>query len=84
MYTVYILHTSRNTLYTGQTADLAKRISQHRLKTPQSAKYMRTCTSFELVYTENFATRSEALKREAAIKKLTRPQKDHLISSKKM
>lgn len=79
MYTVYILRTSKNTLYTGISNNLEKRLNEHRLKTKKSAKYMRSFESFELVHSEKFETKSLALKREAEIKKLTRKEKDSLI-----
>ncbi len=84
MYTVYILKTSSNTLYIGQTNDLEKRLLAHKNKTRESAKYMRYFTSFELVYTETKRTRSAAMKREAALKRLTRGKKDELIRVKGM
>ena len=76
---VYILRTSSDTLYIGQTKDLKKRVEEHRDKTVKSAKYMRYFKSFELVYSEKCKTRSEAMKREAELKKLTRLQKETLI-----
>lgn len=79
MYTVYILKTSKNTLYTGITNNLEKRLYEHKLKGKKSAKYMRAFESFELVYTEKFETRGQALKRESEIKRLTRKEKDCLI-----
>lgn len=79
MYTVYILRTSKNTLYTGITNNLKKRLSEHKLKGEKSAKYMRSFSSFELVHTEIYNTRSEALKREAQIKQLTKKEKESLI-----
>jgi putative endonuclease len=79
-YTVYILRTSSNTLYTGQTNNLEKRLKQHRDKTGKSAKYMRSFKSFELVYKETLPTLSQALKREIQLKKLTHKQKEALIS----
>ena len=78
-FTVYILRTSSNTLYIGQTKDLEKRIRAHKEKTAASAKYMRYFTSFELVYMEKKRTRSEAMKREAELKRLTRKQKELII-----
>jgi putative endonuclease len=74
-----MLRTSSNTLYIGQTNNLKKRIGEHKSKTVRSAKYMRYFKSFELVYSEECKTRSEALKREIQLKKLTRPQKEALI-----
>lgn len=80
MYTVYILRTSANTLYTGQTNDIEKRLAEHRGKSPKSAKYMRYFSSFELVYQETHSTRTEAMQREAQIKKWSRAQKEALVS----
>ncbi len=80
-FSVYILRTSSNTLYIGQAKDLKQRLKEHLNKTPKSAKYMRYFKSFELVYSEPYKTRSEAMKREAALKKLTREQKENLIRS---
>ena len=78
-YTVYILRTSANTLYTGQTNNLEKRLKEHKEKNIKSAKYMRSFTSFELVYSETHSTLSKALKREIEIKKLSHAQKEALI-----
>ena len=80
VFTVYILRTSSNTLYIGQTNNLKKRIEEHKNKTPKSAKYVRYFTSFELVYTETFLTRQEAMKREWELKQWPREKKDSLIS----
>lgn len=80
-YFIYILRTSSNTLYIGQTNNLKKRIKQHREKTAKSAKYMRYFKSFKLVYSERHKNRSDALKREAQLKKLTREKKEDLIAS---
>jgi len=78
-YTVYILRTSSNTFYTGQTNNLEKRLKQHKDKTSKSAKYMRRFKSFKLAYKEIYSTLSRALKREIEIKKLTHKQKEALI-----
>lgn len=81
MFYVYILRTSSNTLYIGQTQNLETRFHEHQSKSAQSAKYIRYYTSFKLVYQESHPTRSAAMKREAQLKRLTRPQKEALISS---
>jgi putative endonuclease len=78
-YTVYILKTSRNTYYIGQTRQLAVRLRQHQEK--KGARYMRMCSSFVLVHTEVYPTRSEALKRELMLKKLTKTQKEDYIQT---
>ncbi len=80
MYFVYILRTSKNTLYTGQTNNLERRMREHSEKLGRGAKYMRAFDSFELVYKESLETRGEALKREAKLKKLTRVKKELLLN----
>ena len=82
-YTVYILRTSSNTLYIGQTNNLEKRIKEHKNKSGKSAKYIRYFSSFELVYREKYPTRSEAMQREAQLKKWTRNKKEALIRGDK-
>ncbi len=79
-YFVYILQTSGNTLYIGQTGDLNRRLAEHRKRSARSAKYIKYFDSFELVYSETFKTRSEAMHREAQLKKLTKTQKETIIS----
>lgn len=74
---VYILKTDKNTLYTGYTNDLKKRLVKH--KAGKGAKYMRCFGNFELVFTEELETKSEAMKREAKIKKMTKKMKEELI-----
>ena len=79
MYYVYILKTSRNTLYTGITSNLERRVEEHQSKSKKAAKYTRAFASVTLVYSEEVASREEALKREWQIKKMTRQDKDRLI-----
>jgi putative endonuclease len=81
---VYILRTSSDTLYIGYTTNLEKRLKEHQSGGKKAAKYTRYFSSLELVYSEKYTTKSEALKREAALKKLTRPQKESLIASSSM
>jgi predicted GIY-YIG superfamily endonuclease len=82
-YTVYILRTSSNTLYVGQTNNLEKRIKEHQAKTIKSSKYVRSFPSFELVYSESFPTRSEAMKREWQLKKWSKVKKEALVKGDK-
>ncbi len=77
MYYVYILKCNDNTLYTGYTNDLCKRENAHNAGI--AAKYTRVRLPVSIVYSEEYATRSDAMKREAAIKKLTRSEKLALI-----
>jgi putative endonuclease len=80
-YTVYILRTSGNTLYVGQTNNIEKRIKEHKEKSYKSAKYLRMFPKFTLVHTEQYQTRSDALKREAELKKWPKDRKESLIQS---
>ena len=73
----YILRCSDGSLYTGWTNDLAKRVRTH--QNGQGGKFTRAHRPVELVYYEVFEEKSEAMKREAAIKKLTRDKKLALI-----
>lgn len=81
-YSVYILRTSKNTLYVGQTNNLTKRLTEHRNKKSRSAKYTRSFASLDLVYQEIFATRQQAMQREWQIKQLTHAKKETLILGK--
>lgn len=79
MFIVYMLRTNKNTLYIGQTNNLEKRLKEHRAHNSKSSKYIRSFDSFELVYTEIFPTRSEAMKREWQLKQWPRNKKEALI-----
>jgi predicted GIY-YIG superfamily endonuclease len=76
---IYVLRTSSNTLYIGQTNNLEKRLKEHKNKTSKSAKYIRYFSGFKLVYSEQYQTRKEAMQREARLKKWSRKKKDALI-----
>jgi len=76
---VYLLRCADGTLYTGITNDLPRRWEQHNAGT--AARYTRSRLPAELVYQETQATRSLALKRECAIKALTRQEKESLIQA---
>lgn len=78
---VYILKCKDNTLYTGWTNNIEQRINAH--NEGKGAKYTRGRLPVELLYFESFATASEAMKREWAIKKLSRKEKIKLISGGK-
>ncbi|HEY0220735.1 MAG TPA: GIY-YIG nuclease family protein [Candidatus Paceibacterota bacterium] len=67
-YHVYILKCSDNSLYTGITTNLEKRLREHNGLALGGAKYTRAHRPVELVYVEKYPTRSEALKREHEIK----------------
>lgn len=73
MWTVYILLCADGSLYTGITNDMSKRLAQH--KNGTGAKYTRGRGPLKIVYREDQPNRAEALKREAAIKKMPREEK---------
>ena len=73
----YILRCQDDTLYTGGTTDLVKRVETHNLG--KGAKYTRTRLPVELVYYEAFASKEEAMSREWHIKQLSRKDKLRLI-----
>lgn len=75
-----MLRTSGNTLYVGQTSNLRVRLKEHKNKKSRAAKYTRSFHSVTLVYKEMLPSKSEALKREYAIKQLTHAEKEQLIS----
>jgi len=75
---VYILRCGDGSLYTGVTTGLAKRLAAHRRG--RGSKYTRARRPLALVYLEARRTRSTALRREAAIKRLRRPDKLRLLA----
>ncbi|HEU5048507.1 MAG TPA: GIY-YIG nuclease family protein [Rickettsiales bacterium] len=76
-WTVYILECADQTLYTGITTDMEHRLVQHANGT--GAKYTRGRAPYKVLHMEEHSSRSDALKREAEIKSLTREQKLALI-----
>ena len=78
-YSVYILRTSANTLYVGQTNNLERRIKEHTSKSSRSARYVRYFESFELVYSQAYESRGDAIRREIELKKWPREKKEKLI-----
>ena len=76
---LYILRCCDGTLYTGITTDVEKRLETHR--SGKGAKYTRGRGPLELVYRETCGSHSDALKREMAVKRLTRTQKEAMIAN---
>jgi predicted GIY-YIG superfamily endonuclease len=73
MWYVYILECSKGRLYTGVTTDMARRLKEH--QAGKGAKFTRAFGAGRVFYSEACKDRGAALKREAAIKKMTRAQK---------
>lgn len=78
-YYVYILRCENSSYYTGYTKNLETRVEQH--KQGRGALYTRMHKPEKLVYTEEFDTRSEAMKREIEIKRLSHEEKMILVDS---
>ena len=76
---VYIIRCTDNTLYTGITVDINRRMSEH--GGVRGAKYFRGKRPHALAFLEGGHTRSSASRREASIKKLSRTDKLRLIES---
>ena len=76
---VYIVRCDDCTLYTGITNDLIRRCEQHNAGT--ASRYTRSRLPVVLVYQEELTTKGKALKRELAIKALSRKAKEALIQS---
>ncbi len=79
MVYTYILLCSDGTYYTGWTTNIYKRLATH--NEGKGAKYTRARLPVSLAYVEEKANRSEAQKREARLKKLSRREKEELIGS---
>ena len=73
----YILRCKDGTYYTGWTNNLEKRVKDH--NDGLGAKYTKPRRPVELIYHEIFETKEEAMRREYAIKQLTRAEKEELI-----
>ncbi len=76
----YILRCSDNTLYTGYTTDLERRLWEHN-NSAKGAKYTKSRRPCELVYHEAFDNKPDAMRREIEIKKLKKQEKEKLIQS---
>lgn len=74
---IYIVKCSDDTLYTGYTNDIFSRLKKHNLGI--GAKYTRGRTPIKLKYYEEFENKSDALKKEYAIKKLSKNKKIEYI-----
>jgi putative endonuclease len=75
---VYIAECADGTYYTGYTTDVAGRAGAH--NAGKGAKYTRSRLPVKIIHTEMFESKSDALKREAAIKRLRRSAKKALVS----
>ena len=77
MYYVYLLRCADGTLYCGSTNNLQRRVKMH--NGGRGAKYTKARRPVQLVYWEAAGEKSDALRREAAVKRLTRQRKLELV-----
>ena len=77
VWTVYVLRCKTGELYTGCTTDLDRRVREH--NSGSGSKFTRSRLPVAVVYTEELGNRSEALRRERAIKEMRRSEKLHLV-----
>ncbi|TQS75356.1 GIY-YIG nuclease family protein [Ornithinibacillus gellani] len=77
IHTVYMLRCKDGTLYTGYTNDLSHRMKMH--ESGKGAKYTRGRGPLQIVHTEYYETKEEAMQREYEIKQLSKQQKLLLI-----
>ena len=81
---VYIVRCCNDTLYTGITTDLARRLAEHNgLRGASGARYTRAHRPVELVYSESAEGRAQASRRERAIKRLPKARKLELIRAQR-
>ncbi|WP_066185737.1 MULTISPECIES: GIY-YIG nuclease family protein [Gracilibacillus] len=78
---VYMLKCKDHTLYTGYTNNIKRRLAMH--EQGKGAKYTRGRAPFELQFIETCPTKSEALRLEASIKRLSRKEKEQMIHEHK-
>ena len=82
MYYTYMLRCEDNSLYTGITTNLERRLSEHRAKSEKCAKYTLNHTALKFEVAWESSTRSLASKLEYNLKKLTKAQKESIINNK--
>jgi putative endonuclease len=81
-FLVYILLCADQTFYIGKTSNMKDRLRKHNGEIKGGAKYTRSRRPVVLVYSEEVDSLSDALKREYALKQLTRSEKEQLIGNK--
>jgi putative endonuclease len=79
MWYVYIISCSDNSLYTGITTDIPRRLDEH--NSGKGGRYTRIRMPVKLLHKENYPSRSKALKREIQIKTFSKKEKLVLINS---
>ncbi|MFD1586682.1 GIY-YIG nuclease family protein [Halorientalis brevis] len=78
---VYVLRCADDTLYTGYTTDVERRVAEH--DAGEGAKYTRGRTPVECIHVESYETKSAAMSREYEIKQLSRAEKERVVDSER-
>ncbi|MGD1899039.1 MAG: GIY-YIG nuclease family protein [Phormidesmis sp.] len=78
-WSLYIIRTRQNTLYTGITTDIDKRFAEHSAAGKKGAKYLRAKGPLQLVYSVSMRSHTLAAKAEHRVKKLTKAQKEKIV-----
>lgn len=81
MWYVYILRCADNSLYTGITTSISRRLNEHNNCNKKAAKYTRVRRPVNLAYAEQQLNRQEASRREYQLKKYSKEKKELLVSS---
>ncbi len=81
MYFFYMLRCIDNSLYSGVTTNLERRVEEHNAGKSKAAKYTRSRIPVKLVYFEPFPSKADAMKREYEVKQWTKLQKETLVQS---
>jgi putative endonuclease len=79
---VYMLQCADNSLYTGITTDIERRVKEHNSDNSKGARYTRARRPVSLAYLEDCDDRADASKREYQLKKLARGEKLKLVSAR--
>lgn len=84
MYYTYMIRCSDNSIYTGMTSNLEKRVEEHLTKSKNGAKYTKSHNAVKLEIAWKSKNKSLACKLEYYLKKLTKYQKENLIDGEKL
>jgi putative endonuclease len=77
---VYMVRCRDGSLYTGIATDVARRFAQHQKGGPAGSKYLKGRGPLTLVFTKNIGDKSQALKMEARVKRLSKIEKERMIA----
>ena len=78
------MRTTGDTLYTGQTNNLKRRVEEHAIHGKRGSKYLKSFLGCKLVYYETYPTRGEAMRREVEIKRWSHDKKEAFVKQGKV